>query len=42
VEQHYQDLPDEVKRNNSKIYGLVYFYRKNEVPAKSLSRILPG
>ena len=42
VEQHYQDLPDELKRNNSKIYGLVYFYRKNEVPAKNLSRILPG
>jgi hypothetical protein len=42
VEQNYQDLPDEVKRNNSKIYGLVYFYRKNEVPAKNLSRILPG
>ena len=40
VEQHYQDLPDEVKRNNSKIYGLVYFYRKNELPARNLSRTL--
>jgi len=42
VEQHYQHLPDEVKRNNCKIYGLVYFYRKNELPARNLSRTLPG
>jgi hypothetical protein len=42
VEQHYQELPDEVKRNNSKIYGLVYFYRKNELPARNLSKTLQG
>jgi hypothetical protein len=42
VEQHYQDLPDDLKRNNSKIYGIVYFFRKNELPAKNLSKSLPG
>jgi hypothetical protein len=31
VEDHYKDLPDEVKRNNARIYGVVYFYRKNEL-----------
>jgi hypothetical protein len=31
VETHYQDLPDEAKRNSCKIYGIVYFFRKNEV-----------
>ncbi len=34
VEEHYQDLPDEAKRNNCKIYGIVYFFRKNELPVK--------
>jgi hypothetical protein len=42
VEQHYNDLPDEAKRNNSKIYGIVYFFRKNELPPKSLSKNLAG
>jgi len=42
VELHYQDLPDESKRNNSKIYGMVYFYRKNELPSKSLADKLAG
>jgi hypothetical protein len=31
VEAHYQDLPDEAKRNSCKIYGMVFFFRKNEV-----------
>ena len=39
VEDHYKDLPDETKRNNAKIYGVVYFYRKNELPPKSTVRI---
>jgi hypothetical protein len=30
VEDHYQDLPDDMKRNNARLYGVVYFYRKNE------------
>jgi hypothetical protein len=31
VETHYRDLPDEEqKRNMARVYGLVYFYRKNE------------
>jgi hypothetical protein len=37
VEDHYKDLPDESKRNNAKIYGVVYFYRKNEIIPKSQS-----
>jgi hypothetical protein len=36
VEIHYQDLSDETKRNSAKIYGIVYFFRKNELPSKSL------
>jgi hypothetical protein len=40
VEQHYQELPDEMKRNNCKIYGIVYFFRKNELPAMNLSKTL--
>jgi hypothetical protein len=31
VEEHYKDLPDEDRRNNAKIYGIVYFYRKSEM-----------
>jgi hypothetical protein len=42
VEKHYQDQPEEVKRNNCKIYGIVYFFRKNELPASNLSKTLPG
>jgi hypothetical protein len=42
VEQHYQDLPDEMKRNSCKMYGIVYFFRKNELPAKGMSQTLPG
>jgi hypothetical protein len=42
VELHYQDQPDELKRNNSKIYGIVYFFRKNELTAKNLSGTLQG
>jgi hypothetical protein len=42
VELFYQDQPDEVKRNSSKIYGIVYFYRKNELPASNLSKNLLG
>lgn len=31
VEEHFSDLSDEMKRNNAKIYGVVYFYRKGEL-----------
>jgi arginine repressor len=31
VEEHYKNLPDEARRNNAKLYGVVYFYRKNEL-----------
>jgi hypothetical protein len=31
VEEYFKDLPDEDRRNNAKIYGVVYFYRKNEM-----------
>jgi hypothetical protein len=31
VEETYKDLPDEVRRNHARIYGLVYFYRKSEL-----------
>ncbi len=37
VEVHYQDLPEEAKRSNAKIYGIVYFFRKNELQPKSLA-----
>jgi hypothetical protein len=30
VEDHFKDLPDEARRSNAKIYGVVYFYRKSE------------
>lgn len=31
VEDHYKNLPDEEqRRNQSRVYGLVYFYRKHE------------
>jgi len=36
VEIHYQDLPDDAKRNSCKIYGIVYFFRKNEITSLSL------
>jgi len=37
VEDHYQNLPDELKRNNAKIYGVVYFFRKSELKTNSPS-----
>jgi hypothetical protein len=36
VEEHYKDLQDEAKRNNAKLYGMVYFYRKSELTGKAL------
>ncbi len=30
VEEHFKDLSDEERRNNAKVYGIVYFYRKSE------------
>jgi len=33
VEGHFKDLPDAEQRNQAKIYGVVYFFRKNEKPA---------
>jgi hypothetical protein len=41
VEDHYRDMTDEMKRNNAKIYGVVYFYRKNEIIPKNQSGNLP-
>jgi hypothetical protein len=41
VEDHYLDLADEMKRHNAKIYGVVYFYRKNEMIPKNQSGNLP-
>jgi hypothetical protein len=41
VEDHYGDQADELKRNNAKIYGVVYFYRKNEIIPKRQPGILP-
>ena len=31
VEQAYGQLPEQSRRNNARIYGVVYFYRKNEL-----------
>jgi hypothetical protein len=42
VEEHFKNLPDEDRRNHSKIYGLVYFYRKSELTAKNLPNNNPG
>jgi len=36
VEDHFRDLPDEAKRNNAKLYGVIYFYRKSELKSKIL------
>jgi hypothetical protein len=32
VEESYKDLPDEIRRSQTKVYGLVYFFRKSELP----------
>ncbi|MBN2813751.1 MAG: hypothetical protein JXQ80_06710 [Bacteroidales bacterium] len=42
VEDHFKNLPDEDRRNHAKIYGLVYFYRKNELAARNLPDNNPG
>jgi hypothetical protein len=39
VEEHYKDLHDEERRNNSKIYGVVYFYRKSELVKNPLQEV---
>ncbi len=36
VEEHFSDLPDEAKRNNAKLYGVIYFFRKSELKSKTL------
>ncbi|HUW07385.1 MAG TPA: hypothetical protein VMW01_14135 [Williamwhitmania sp.] len=36
VENTYKDLPDELRREKAKEYGLVYVYRKNEINGLSL------
>ncbi|MBN2482342.1 MAG: hypothetical protein JXB19_11415 [Bacteroidales bacterium] len=41
VEDYYKDLPEEHKRNNSRIYGVVYFYRRNELRKKNENPALP-
>jgi hypothetical protein len=35
VEEKYKDLPDEARRNQAKVYGVVYFFRKSEMPGSS-------
>ncbi len=39
VEDFYKDLSDDDKRNNARIYGVVYFYRKNERPCSELEEL---
>jgi hypothetical protein len=34
VEDYFKNLPDEARRNNAKIYGVVYFFRKNELTSQ--------
>jgi len=36
VEESYSDLPEDLKREKSQTYGLVYVYRKNEIGRISL------
>jgi hypothetical protein len=38
VEEHYKDLPEDIKREKAQNYGLVYVYRKNEIGRISLFR----
>lgn len=35
VEDYYKDLPDNARRCKANLYGVVYFYRKNELHEKS-------
>ena len=39
VENHFKDLPDEMKREKSAEYGIIYFYRKNELGKTKLLSI---
>lgn len=39
VEEHFKDEPDDTRRNNAKIYGVVYFYRKNELSQDKLNEV---
>jgi hypothetical protein len=39
VEEHFKDLSDNDRRNNARIYGVVYFYRKNERNTAELKEI---
>ena len=36
VEENYGNLPEDLKRENSQEYGLVYVFRKNEIGRISL------
>lgn len=38
VEDHYKDLPEDIKREKAQSYGLVYVFRKNEIGRISLFR----
>jgi hypothetical protein len=40
VEDYYKDLPDEARRNNSRIYGVVYFFRKSEQVRENVKEVL--
>ncbi len=37
VEEHFKDLPDDARRNNAKLYGIVYFYRKSELSRNAIT-----
>ncbi|HEX2394225.1 MAG TPA: hypothetical protein VHI78_02705 [Bacteroidales bacterium] len=42
VEDHYKDLSDNERRNNARLYGVVYFYRKSEKPEPELKEVTVG
>jgi hypothetical protein len=40
VEDSFKNMPDEERRNHTKVYGLVYFYRKSEIPQANTEVLL--
>lgn len=36
IEEHFKELPDELRREESRKYGIVYVYRKSELPQNEL------
>jgi hypothetical protein len=39
VEDHFKDLPDLERRNSTRVYGVVYFYRKSEKMNSDLQEV---